>query len=491
MKSGHDCTAQCKEGYRPSTDLLSCQHGEFFPAEFVCHEAPCAVPVGVQHSNNSFPCSELWSPLTSSSIPSGKVCSPQCTKGFSPDIEALNCSLGTLSPPVFECVETPCLAPVNVTHGANVVCKEGHSIGHDFSCTPQCTDGYEPSVASLTCEHGEFSPNNFKCVPASCKAPSVDHAPSVSCAERVTGHIPHEESCVPVCEEGWKPSEPFLTCFQGKLEPQTFSCVESACAAPENVEHGLGCKSDKGSSIAHGTSCSPACAEGYEPSVDTLVCIRGGLEPATYSCIPKPCNLPTDIEHVGSSLCDGSSSDKPGMLSAGSTCTPTCARGFFASEPELSCNAGELTPPTFECGPPKSCKADSASLFIHTKGTHPVSPCWEGDEIDHGKDCHVQCGDGYTSTVKILRCENGRLKPSTPEEVECKPNHELGDKARCLAPVGIAHQQYIPCNFDKVSFEVGEECVVRCADEFTPSLTKLTCHEDGFEPPTFECHHQH
>jgi hypothetical protein len=463
---------------------LSCRYGEFYPAAFICQEAPCAVPVGVSNSNDTFPCSELWSPLTSSSIPSGQVCSPQCKSGFAPDIKAINCSMGVLSPPVFTCVELPCQAPNNITHAAGEVCKEGSSIGHDFACTAQCSEGYEPSVASLDCVQGQLSPATFTCIPASCEVPNVQHAPQLSCRDRPEGRIPHKEYCHPVCDAGWETSDSSLQCWAGKLSPENFTCTEKSCSAPGSVEHSLGCSHNAGASISHGGTCTPTCAEGYEPSVASLVCVRGGLQPESFSCIPKPCTLPTDVLHGSCSLPVGHDSGHPGLLTSGFNCTPQCSDDKFPSEHILSCNAGALSPPTFSCGQAQKCYPEQ-SMFLHSA----VSPCWEGDEIDHGKDCHVQCISGYTPSVHVLSCHNGQLMHNgQPYQVDCEANDGQGVTARCLAPVGVAHQQLYPCKHDLVSFTEGQACEVSCADGYTPNVNKLTCRSGAFDPPTFQCH---
>lgn len=348
IKSGSKCHSQCKEGFVPSIEHLSCEKGTFTPAKFTCREAPCSVPLGVKNALPS-PCKESWSTYTSSGIPSGKVCTTKCKTGYKPSAPELNCSMGRLTPLNFECLGMSCPAPSNIKNGAKKACKEGVLVDHDFACTPQCAEGYEPSVTSLSCAAGTLSPPSFSCHPAPCQLPAVDHAPKNVCSNRSSKTLPHGESCATTCNEGFVPTHSVLKCDTGAFSPSTFKCEPRSCKAPSGIAHSSDLSCAEGRHIVHGTACTPKCEDGFTASEESLTCVRGSFRPRAFTCKPTPCKLPTSILHAARPVCTGFESSDKWVLSSGVNCKPRCRHKYVSSATSLSCLRGRLSPPTFEC----------------------------------------------------------------------------------------------------------------------------------------------
>eukprot|EP00439_Symbiodinium_sp_Y106_P008210 s4346_g1.t1 len=153
-RPGHECTTRCTTGYTPNIAKLLClQTGEFNPKTFECEANPCTVkPVANALASG---CKE--GPNTGDAvITSGESCTVQCKENFYPSDELLRCHAEVLTPASFTC-EAPC------EETWQQICQrtraaDGEKILPFTSCTTQCAAGYTPSVESLSCRTGTFTP---------------------------------------------------------------------------------------------------------------------------------------------------------------------------------------------------------------------------------------------------------------------------------------------------------------------------------------------
>lgn len=62
-------------------------------------------------------------------------------------------------------IEVPCFAPTasHIDNAANVTCEEGDLLRHNTNCTPVCQDGFTPNIDAILCQNGELTPDIFSC----------------------------------------------------------------------------------------------------------------------------------------------------------------------------------------------------------------------------------------------------------------------------------------------------------------------------------------
>jgi len=83
---------------------------------------------------------------------------------------------------LFVCREKTCAAPASVENAGVSPCWENEPhIQSGGICTAECQEGYEPTVESLYCSRGDFTPASFQCREKSCVAPSgIENAEDVT-----------------------------------------------------------------------------------------------------------------------------------------------------------------------------------------------------------------------------------------------------------------------------------------------------------------------
>eukprot|EP00929_Paragymnodinium_shiwhaense_P106538 TRINITY_DN719_c6_g1_i1.p1 TRINITY_DN719_c6_g1~~TRINITY_DN719_c6_g1_i1.p1 ORF type:complete len:3765 (+),score=982.43 TRINITY_DN719_c6_g1_i1:72-11366(+) len=525
---GAKCTPQCAAGYTASEEYLLCNGSQLEPRKYACVPNTCGEPKfaaggAIEHQAAEGPCTE------GATIASGGQCTARCEPGYHPSRDVLHCLAGLLTPAQFVCESDACHAPEDISHVAAAgACLEGSSV--EEVCTAQCAPNYSPSVKSLKCQGGQLEPATFECVGATCLAPeNISDAASVACVEGST--LPHNGRCTPKCAEGFEASEAGLSCDLGVLSPSSFECAPAACMPPSaaDVEHlapGGACA--EGQRIPSGEHCTPICEVGYTPSVVPLVCFAGVLSPS-FSCLPDPCQPPSDIEHVavegacaeGSSLPNG-------------TCTAQCEPGYAPTPPMLKCGAGKLEPATFVCeeGPCKAPDVERAALD---------GACLEGDTIASGGTCTAACERGRHPVPEVLECSAGKLSgegapngifkceadPCTPDAVDgasssgvcsegdlipsgssctlqCAAGREPAQDSYlcesgnftakfeckvvpCAAPAGVEDAFILGACEEGESIRNGGTCTAQCMGELIAAPAVLTCMEGVLFPPTFAC----
>jgi len=456
---GQRCTTLCAPGYTPSAGVLTCHdHGVLQPATFECAGHPCKAP-DVSFSHQDGACVEgKWAGH-------GTVCTTQCRQGFTPTVDTLSCTAGVFSPSDFVCEADGCPAPTNVSNTiARGACLEGSTISSDGACTPACRPGYIPTTPSLECYRGSLKPETFACVPTWeevgtgwCKSPlkvrefDADHQQGCQAA------CESKDDCSFYCFDEDNTIEAKCMGFQRCLGFQTsgheadvsgYKCYKMSSAKPCSLpvhdvevvaERGNLFECDDGNTFApnethtvpFGAICKTSCGKGWQCSTDQMTCQNNGtLAPLDFTCTGKPCKSPDFIPEtpVFGACREGQS------ILHDSNCTSFCRTGYTPTVNELSCFAGALVPHAFECLP-SSC----GNLDVNNSAE---VPCKEGFPIPHRVHCTPACAEGYWPSQPYLSCLFGNFKPGNlrceehpvwqVEVVYCK--NRCGDtdcKTRC------------------------------------------------------------
>ncbi|CAJ1344647.1 unnamed protein product [Effrenium voratum] len=531
-RPGHECKTQCAPGYTPSLAALKCKDiGEFEPKTFECEPNACKVKP-VQNALASG-CKE--GPNAGEAvIVSGEKCTVQCKDGFYASDELLRCHAEVLTPAAFTC-EAPCPVPTVKNAAAAGVCKEagvGDKILPFTSCTSQCAPGYTPSVQSLSCRTGAFTPQSVTCEPDPCEAPSGVEFVSKEGACKEGATLSSGSSCTAQCLAGYTPSAATLSCNAKTLAPATFTCAANPCKLP-SVEQskGNGCKGVAGDTIESGKACRTVCNAGYTPSVDHLDCLAETLTPATFVCKPDPCPIPFDKNQEDSGCVGVAAKNGATSVESSQKCQTQCKAGWHPSVAQLSCFAGTLTPDSWSC--------DEDPCSAPTKVSNaPELTCRQGSSIVSGTGCTTLCNEGYSPSAKALACHLGKFTPATyvcqpdpcpvhevsnrlgsgceskphpaiiPSGSSCRTQCQEGyspsvveqkcfaatmtptfwtcDEDPCDAPGGIRNSAEETCKEGK-SVSAGQLCTAQCASGFSPSVASLGCSLGKLSPSTFSC----
>lgn len=391
IESGVTCIAQCQQGYTPSETSLKCTATVLTPRTFTCDPDPCPLPSISKAQANG------CKGLSGSMIDSGAKCQAECQAGYAPSVKELSCQATILTPATFTCNPKACKLPrVQYQAGNGCQGKRGSTIASGSTCQTQCSAGYTPDIASLSCFAEQLTPTTFLCNPTPCTLPRVTNMQGNGCKGKVGTVIASGAICSTTCAPGFEASVGKLTCTAGTLSPASFTCSEVRCRSPTGLPHAphVGCA--EGATIAGGRSCTPRCNSGYKPFAASMACRQGVFEPSSYSCQPNPCNIPS-ISNAANPRCK-----EGNIIHHGQKCTPKCRTNYVPSNSGLTCMAGRLTPSTFTCQAP--CAAPNV--------VDANQPCKEGNLIQHGASCTSQCNAGFSATSGSLECNNGRLSGS-------------------------------------------------------------------------------
>ncbi|CAJ1356339.1 unnamed protein product, partial [Effrenium voratum] len=408
-------------------NYLPCSAGQLTPNTFTCLGSACQIPEAgtlpgqILNAHQWTPCSL---DITPKEIPHQGFCDPMCKDGWHPNVSsAIQCFAGNLST-WFECLGNPCEAPLLIQFAEDVTCEEGPSVPHGASCTPKCSDGYRATSEPMPCWAGVLEPPRFGCTALNCSAhhwlPGA--LLPIPGFETIIGYAGAEN--VPVVEY---------------TPPQPRTCQE-------------------GTSIFDQGICTANCQPGYVPDVAVLDCQLGNFSPPLYHCVGQPCAAPTNVAGAMSPSCE------EGLwLDHGGLCTARCQFGFVASVQNLSCNATQLEPPSFEClGLPCS--------FPEGIEHAADPPCLEAlENFTHGTTCTTQCQAGYQATESVLFCHGGQLRPGA---FKCLPEatfQEFPDSGAVLAKAwskevkAAALQENYALACHKDDFSQSMHCVVLLA----------------------------
>mmetsp|Transcript_35220 Transcript_35220/g.64332 ORF Transcript_35220/g.64332 Transcript_35220/m.64332 type:complete len:337 (-) Transcript_35220:121-1131(-) len=222
-----------------------------------------------------------------------------------------------------------CDAPQGVEHASEQPCLEGDII-FAGTCTASCVYGYNPEPATLTCSGSTFVEGTFKCVgwDAPCTSPvssDISNSQEMPCIEGES--IEHLGNCTASCVEGYTPTEEALQCIHGAFEPLVFECLPSRCNAPTWQFSSNLCA--EGSYIEHSHNCTARCLDDDVPSVASLLCEYGKLNPTSFVC-RSPWDANTTERSVSVSSMTGNAANLDSLLKMGADPDANMATGSRA-----------------------------------------------------------------------------------------------------------------------------------------------------------------
>jgi hypothetical protein len=491
-------------------------------------------------------------------LASGATCSPTCKQGYTVSGKS-SCSLGALTSPT--CAPNPCDASKAPANGAKNDCSSTLASGK--TCSPTCNQGYTLSGktsckagvltaatcgAKPTCSDGKQNGDetDIDCG-GSCKAcptcsdktkngdeTDIDCGGSCkacpTCSDKTKNGDETGVDCggsckaCPTCSDKTKNGDETGVDCGGSCT----ACPCDASSAPAN-----GGKGNCTASVASGTTCQPVCSQGYTVSGKTT-CSKGILTAAT--CKPVTCTCPdgtptvftgstpaTRCEQDGvdcsacnvghklsapagggaqtcshstcngtTAIADGAKGDCTATMAKGSKCQPTCNRGYVISGVSSCSSTGQLQSATCTqatctsgtiAGTTCNCDAGYTGGGAWVSGaTYPAcseKPCdassapangGKGDcttSVASGTTCQPVCNQGYTVSGKAT-CSKGVLTAAT-----CGPSP-------CDASSAPAHGGKGDCT---VSLASGATCSPTCNKGYLAS-GKTSCSKGILTPAT-------
>lgn len=142
---------------------------------------PCPLPLPVPNSSSQI-CTNLATGVAT--VPYLGSCVPGCVPGFTGDPPELNCSTGILQPSTFTCIAVAsCLLlgdPVS-SDGDNKCAEGGRTVLSGAVCTANCKKLHVATPLTLSCFNGTLTPDTF-----TCREQYVIPPPAVATAEQQT-----------------------------------------------------------------------------------------------------------------------------------------------------------------------------------------------------------------------------------------------------------------------------------------------------------------
>ncbi len=202
-----------------------------------------------------------------------------------------------------------------------------------------------------------------------------------------------------------------------------------------------------------------------------------------------PSSLGDGVAGMGASPCIDSA-----VLGSGKACDVECEPGYkkLSGTTAYSCNNGELTRGTLQCGP-ISCKIP-ASLGKGIRAA-PFKGCAPGDSLGAGKSCSVDCETGYKAYTGAgtYSCNStGVLSKATLEcnPVTCKLPQPLGENVVSAAAEGCIAGKTIlggtKCNTScaKGYKQQGGSGLFSCGEDGILDTGDLKCRKEKIKAPT-------
>eukprot|EP00434_Breviolum_minutum_P015819 symbB.v1.2.013936.t1/scaffold998.1/size145810/2 len=306
---------------------------------------------------------------------------------------------------------------------------------------------------------------------------------SPSCRE---GHrIPIGGLCTAACPEGFAATTPVLVCnYASQLSqlpwfsPHSFTCLPLSCVAPPCAGNVSKPTCQGGWNVPHGKLCLPNCLPGYAPSVPYLRCSAGTLQPSTYSCSLQGISCAAPVVQGASSP----SCVEGDIIAHQGVCTPNCDEGTATVTTPLECEAGQLTPLSFECARP--------CFLSQVPSNALLPPCAEGFSIPHGGRCTYQCDVGFRAEPAFATCNRGSLGAAVTA-FECVQMAQdcIAPSSAFLLGIGYVVAPGQLCAGSSTE-SVGhlQECQSQCPRSgFSPTPRFLSCSDGVLTPDRFTC----
>lgn len=307
--SGTVCWLRCKDGYRPTGDIM-CDEGSWTSQRCL---APCPLPQIDNAPNGSLACEGY---NEGDSVQDGGVCRPKCNKDFSvelpQDSSELGCLDGVLSPSTFTCRSACMQVPfVDFTDTSRLALCSGTV--HGATCELPCRAGYR-KTGDLVCSDGTFS--EASCIKECSAPPDVENAEAIwGCSNKPPG-----ATCDVTCLAGYSslPGTGTAVCVDGAW---TEVLCEKECSAPVDINLALAPSCHEGYTVHSGGVCSAKCQDGFEASTVSLSCSKGVLNPSMFSC-GRSCSSVSiaNADRIALGLCTG--------MRFESVCRLSCSQGY-------------------------------------------------------------------------------------------------------------------------------------------------------------------
>jgi hypothetical protein len=249
---GASCQPTCNTGFTVS-GTTSCDKAVLSAA--TCNPNSCDATNLVTNAGNVGTCTTTLS--------SGQTCQQVCNSGYNGSPSS--CLNGKLTAGI--CSAKVCDATTVITNGKNKGdCTS--TLVHGASCEQVCNTGYTLTSAS-SCMAGTLTAG--ACTPSACDASSP---PTNGTVGTCTGSVPSGSTCQISCKTGYTASGT-SSCLNGVVTSAT--CGPAPCDASTAPTNGLvgTCTNN----LAHGSTCIPVCAEGFDLKGITK-CSKGVLSPA-------------------------------------------------------------------------------------------------------------------------------------------------------------------------------------------------------------------
>lgn len=315
------------------------------------------------------------------------------------------------------------------------------------------------------------------------EASTIPNALSPTCAEGDT--IEPLYFCTPRCEEGYTPDEAILNCFPddsadpptAQLYPPTFYCDAQPCVQPEGIVNAMDVPCRQG---------GPLPLFPLHRSICVPQCIEGYRPSiANLTCLAGKLYPPafecTPMPCILSAYnFTVDCMEFGGFFYHGESCTPRCPAGYASTIDALECVLGQLVPNSFECrGLP--CEAPAVG------NAHPEGACVEGSPVGHEENCTARCAEGYEPW-----CDD---EPGPRDGCQLRCNARgfhagfrcVGKPCRAPDTSDIAHADPLQACEEGSVVDHGGRCTPRCAAGYGPSVEALACSLTVLEPASYTC----
>jgi hypothetical protein len=353
------------------------------------------------------------------------------------------CDGETLNIPDIDCTKPAnCYIKSSLGEGiigaGSVPCSPNLLVSSGDTCDVKCDSGFVADSGSITykCDNGSFSEKaGLTCTPKPCPLPSsldkgVVGGPTLPCVDGMS--LQSSKVCNIDCDTGYMGNggSTQYGCYEGDLTSPSVTCTPEGCPLPKYFGKGIvggggddGCVA--GNKLQTDKSCSVKCDINYKWSSgsETYSCAKGDLAAASLICEPVTCPLPSEFE-TGIEPTSGDGCKAGTALSGGGSCSVQCSEGYNISSGsgKYQCsNTGSLVAANLVCKP-ISCQLPTS--FDDGVISGDSNPCAQFGVLLGGKECSVQCDDGYVeesgfgayicSTKGVLT--NGNLKCKIPAE---------------------------------------------------------------------------
>jgi hypothetical protein len=335
-----------------------------------------------------------------------------------------------------------------------VVFFHSFSYSHIVQCQIKCRTGYTRSGSATTCLNGQLT-STQTCNAPGCTVAAPAQGSLGTCGTGASASITSGTTCSFACATGYQLNTSATTCNFGVASVQ--SCVEKGCtfsvAAPATIGS---CTT----SMKSGDVCSIQCPPGYTiVGAAATTCSKGvlnsGLSP--QSCQGLPCNIAIpDGGKQGTTLpCP------PSQLASGASCAYACDAAHQLHGTITTCMAGTLTAS-------QNCGGRPCTIQAQLYGG--LGTCPEFDTLPSGGSCQLNCMNGFelAASPSSTTCLDGTVTYQSCVPASCvviKP--DFGGIGNCGTT--IAH---------------GRTCTQMCTSGYTLTGAAATCSYGTFSPQT-------